>query len=240
MKYVNQFWAAEQAFEVTGLINDSGAVVAMRNLLWLTRNEIIPFYIASSYLISLAFKCFLERSASTLEISLELANTQNFSRCKTGILHMWQAVKESDEEIAMTLIPDIPMGLSGLVREQAVPASAAAHQSAHSPPSRLASRCSPILTARHFSPECSKLSSSHPAWHQYASDFMWTRKQWQLVVKLWGHRKQWVNSSWISVPSSTERDSLEAARGTSPWDGDTAQARLEERHVFQFTLLGLF
>lgn len=105
----------------------------------------------------------------------------------------------------MMLMLDVPRGLGGLVREHTMPASAAAHQPAHSLPSLPASRCTSVLRARCFSPECSKLLSlSHPAWHHYTSDFIWTHKWWQMVVKLQGHQKQWVNSSWIRVPLPTD------------------------------------
>lgn len=63
----------------------------------------------------------------------------------------------------------------------------------------------PRLRARQAWPECSELSLLHPVWHYYASDFIRMHKQWQVVAKLWRHQNQWVNSSWISVPLSTDR-----------------------------------
>lgn len=63
----------------------------------------------------------------------------------------------------------------------------------------------PPLRTRQVWPECSELSLFYPAWHYYASDFIWMHKHWQVVAKLWRHQKQWVNSSWISIPSSADR-----------------------------------
>ena len=122
----------------------------------------IPFYIALSYLISLVSNIshddqqahwnFIRISKHTELLPLQNSNTSYI-----------QAVKQSDEETAMTLVPDVPMGHVGLVREHTVPASVTAHQPAHSLPSLLASRCTLVLRAGRFSPECSKLSVSHPA-----------------------------------------------------------------------------
>lgn len=69
-------------------------------------------------------------------------------------------------------------------------------------PSLLDSRCT-SSQGKTFLRGLETLSLSHPAWHHYTNDFIRMRKRWQLVVKLWGHQKEGVNSSRIRVPSST-------------------------------------
>lgn len=100
-------------------------------------------------------------------------------------------------------MPYVPTGLSGLVREHTVPASTAAHQPAHSLPLTAGFTMHLRSQGKTFLRGLETLSLSHPAWHHYTNDFIRMRKRWQLVVKLWGHQKEGVNSSRIRVPSST-------------------------------------
>jgi len=149
-------------------------------------------------------------------IPLELATTQNFSRCKTLLLHTSQAVTQSDEATAMTLMPDVPTGLGGLARDHSEPASALAHQPA---PSLPLPRCwlqdAPGAQGKGFSPERSELSLPHAARHPYASGFARTRTRWQLAVTLRGHQQQGANSSRVGAPCSAE----------IPWKRHGAQPR---------------
>lgn len=170
----------EQWFEVTRWINDSGAAVVTGKLLCIHRTRNHSFLYCFKLLNNI--------------ISNTSHDDQQAHWNFIGISKCVDFSRQSDEETAMMMEPNIPVPASTALVSQSIPFPHCWLRG-HFPP----------LRARQVSLECPELSFLHPAWHYHASDFILMHEQWQVVAKLWRHQNQWVNSSWISVLLPTDR-----------------------------------
>lgn len=212
--------APEQWFEVTRWINDSGAAVAAGK----------PLCIHQTCNHSFLY-CFKLLNI----ISNTSHDDQQAHWNVTGISKCVDFSRQSNEETAIMLEPDIPVGLS---------------KSWEGTPCHLPACPFPCLTAGSMG--TSHLSGQDKSC-QSAQNYPFST-QHDIIMPVilygcissdrWQQNYEGIKSNGLipagSVSPCLQTDTMEAAWGASHCDSDAVQARPQECCVFQFPLVGLF
>lgn len=156
MKYVKLFWAVEHLFEVFGLINYPGAVIALRNSLCINQNCNHSFFYYFRLFNIISFQILPTMISKHPGISSELANTEFPPLQNSNTLYItssWTKRWRNSHDVD-AWCPHGPQ-CSWEGRHHA-----SKHQPAHSLPAVLTARHTPILRARCFW-KCSEPSLYH-------------------------------------------------------------------------------